>query len=402
MITKISKIGQDIYSVNDSEIPLNQTSVINLGINLGVKDTEKLMDDLDKKGSIEIKTAERGTVVNVYEVEYPTPKNPDEETQEMAQHLDEYEDFITQNLFPGVESEDVVITTEESLEANKPQVKGGPGRLFTEKELRELNKRPVLKQSSSGRKYIKLYKTALFGPDIEIHESDSDEIKLCKKILRIARGINHNGDYGDVFYKPDEKKIWWVSADGDGDPSEGSDTSDMIKEKFLALDEVNDVVVEAESYPNEEGWIGIKQEIIPVIEKREIKKEGWIFRLRDEMPKNRKESFPEARKRAKQIIQLLDSHNMLRGEPEFINIVKLTSHYRLKIRSFYPFNESKTSDAREYIYSVEKLLDANGFEDCLVKLDYLGDVSILVPFQPHKEAEKVAPSPERFGWREVL
>ena len=135
MITKVSKIGE-LYQINNSNTPLDITSLRELlKESSNVSNMNDWLDILDEKGNneFELKTAEKGTVVNIYEVEYPTPSDPNKETQEMARAVDEYEDFITQNLFPGITPEDIIVTQRE----HKEDIKMGPGRFFNEKELRD-------------------------------------------------------------------------------------------------------------------------------------------------------------------------------------------------------------------------------------------------------------------------
>ena len=99
MITKISKIDEDIYQIDDNEIPLDVTSTRNLIESLGNQDINDVMDEIDKEGSIDLKTAEKGSVVEVYEVTYPDG----EDIQEYVKK----KDLVSQDLFPGVESEDI-------------------------------------------------------------------------------------------------------------------------------------------------------------------------------------------------------------------------------------------------------------------------------------------------------
>jgi len=133
MITKVSKVG-NLYQINEGDTPIDITSLRNILKETNIKDINSWLDDLDKEGNntFEI-TANKGTVVNIYEVDYPTPKNPNLETQEISKHLDEYEDAISQQIFPGVPVEDVVVTTQESLESKDVN----EGSLFNEQELRD-------------------------------------------------------------------------------------------------------------------------------------------------------------------------------------------------------------------------------------------------------------------------
>ena len=197
MITKISKIDSNNYSVNDSEIPIDKTSLINLGINLGVKDIEEFTERLDREGSIELedKTAGKGSVVNIYEVDYPDTGL--DEIQEMQSHLNEKNDLIGQNFFPGVKSEDIVITTEKRIPDNEvikePEnfVKAGPGRFFTKQELLNYSKKPVLKESSKGRKYIEIEKKGWAEPPISFFKK---EIKPGSRTHRLLLALERAPD----------------------------------------------------------------------------------------------------------------------------------------------------------------------------------------------------------------
>ena len=137
MINKISKISDNLYQLNGEETPIDETTLNGLlseSALLGVEDADKWHKELDKNGSAEfedkIVTGNKGTIVNIYEVEYPAPANPNDETQEMSKHLDEYKDFVTQNLFPGVGVEDILVTTQ--TEEQKEQAKR---KQFKESEL---------------------------------------------------------------------------------------------------------------------------------------------------------------------------------------------------------------------------------------------------------------------------
>ncbi|MFA5398662.1 MAG: hypothetical protein WC346_21790, partial [Methanogenium sp.] len=133
MITKVSKVG-DLYQINEGDTPIDITSLRGILKETNITNINNWLDDLDKEGNntFEI-TADKGTVVNIYEVDYPTPKNPNLETQEISKHLDEYEDAISQQIFPGVPVEDVVVTTQESLKSKDVN----EGRFFNEQELRD-------------------------------------------------------------------------------------------------------------------------------------------------------------------------------------------------------------------------------------------------------------------------
>ena len=103
MITKISKIDDNIYQINQDEIPLDITSTRNLIESLGNKDINDIMDKIDTEGSMELVTAEKGSIVEIYEVDYTEGEN-------IQKYIDKKKDLVSQDLFPGVESEDIDIT----------------------------------------------------------------------------------------------------------------------------------------------------------------------------------------------------------------------------------------------------------------------------------------------------
>ena len=183
MITKVSKIGE-LYQINNSETPLDITSLRELlKESSTISNMNDWIDTLDEKGEneFELKTAEKGTVVNIYEVEYPTPSDPNKETQEMAASVDEYEDFVTQNLFPGVMPEDIIVTQRE----HKEDIKEGLGRLFNEKELRERGKRGSKehwkKVLSTTKTMPSPTKTPVKIPKREVPTKDPDKINPFRK-----------------------------------------------------------------------------------------------------------------------------------------------------------------------------------------------------------------------------
>jgi hypothetical protein len=125
MLNKIAKLNDNMYQVNECDIPIDITSARELIKSFGVEDINGFMDDLDSKGSIEFeeKFANRGVVVNMYEVDYSASRNSNNETQEMISHLDENTDFITQNLFPGSKVEDIIVELKNKREEDFDNVK---------------------------------------------------------------------------------------------------------------------------------------------------------------------------------------------------------------------------------------------------------------------------------------
>lgn len=119
---KISKVGEDLYQINNQEIPIDRQSAIELVASTG-NSGEVVMNHVDVTGFHELLevTSNTGTVVNIYEVDYPQPKDPNKETQEMSRSVDEYNDFVTQNLFPGVSAEDIVVEMRQPDPKEHPQ-----------------------------------------------------------------------------------------------------------------------------------------------------------------------------------------------------------------------------------------------------------------------------------------
>lgn len=176
MITKVSKIGE-LYQLNRSETPLDITSLRELlKESSNISNINDWLDRLDERGEneFELRTAEKGTVVNIYEVDYPTPSDPDKETQEMAASVDEYEDFVTQNLFPGVIPEDIIVTQREHK-------KDGPVKLFNEQELRNYSKKYWREVLSNTETAPSPSKTPTKVPEKDIPVKDPGKVNPFKK-----------------------------------------------------------------------------------------------------------------------------------------------------------------------------------------------------------------------------
>ncbi len=134
-MVKVAKISDNLYQLDNNEIPIDNDSlkgILKESSSIEEASINNWLDELDDKGenSFKISQSGKGTVVNIYEVDYPQPEDPNKETQEMMKYLDEYEDAISQQLFPGVPVDDVLVTTQKDE-------KEGQGRFFTEQELRE-------------------------------------------------------------------------------------------------------------------------------------------------------------------------------------------------------------------------------------------------------------------------
>ena len=131
---KVAALANGEYKYNDQDIPLDKEGMSSLISTLTGADktaANEIVDSMKDGAEVELDEAntEIGTVVDVYEVHYPKPADPAKETQEIASHLDEYKDFVTQYLFPGSEVNEVGVgltpaKPEEGLVdgvENKPQ-----------------------------------------------------------------------------------------------------------------------------------------------------------------------------------------------------------------------------------------------------------------------------------------
>ena len=120
MIHKVSYIAEDAFQVDNETVPLDEQSLVQLAQELGGWDEGRARGwveqvKLKKVGELETE-ANKGVVVDLYEVDYPAPADPMKETEQLASHLDEHRDFITQYLFPGSDSQDIVVGTETEIE----------------------------------------------------------------------------------------------------------------------------------------------------------------------------------------------------------------------------------------------------------------------------------------------
>lgn len=80
-----------------------------------------------------------------------------------------------------------------------------------------------------------------------------------EQLKAAADKIKHIGDYGNLYYNPKEKAVWWCAADGDGEVENGHTDFTEI-ERILRLPGIETVYIEAEHCPYEDdslapGWI---------------------------------------------------------------------------------------------------------------------------------------------------
>ncbi len=119
MMHKVTYLGNSLYQLDDNEIPIDREELLSLKKQSKKLTSEELtewIEEIDKKGSGIIQSfANTGVVVNMYEVDHSEPLDPNKETQEIAKHLDEYKDFITQYIYPDTEIDDLVVTLRQDL-----------------------------------------------------------------------------------------------------------------------------------------------------------------------------------------------------------------------------------------------------------------------------------------------
>ncbi len=132
MIQKIAYLGNDLYQLDDNEIPIDGEELKHIARDIsGMDDTksEVFLDGVKTSGSGNLEvTANKGTIVNVYEVDYAAPADPNKETQQLGATVDEPRDFVTQYLFPGSSVEEVVVELRSKIDEEerhkKSAVKG--------------------------------------------------------------------------------------------------------------------------------------------------------------------------------------------------------------------------------------------------------------------------------------
>lgn len=126
---KLTSLGNDLYQLGSEEIPLEEAQIKVLINSLGLSEerAREIIEKAQKEGSTIMSSkreSNKGVVVNLYEVDYSMPKDPNRETQELASHLDEYNDFVTQYIFPGKELSDIEVGTIDRDQKLKKKVSG--------------------------------------------------------------------------------------------------------------------------------------------------------------------------------------------------------------------------------------------------------------------------------------
>ena len=131
MIHKVAYIGDGLFQVGENTVPVDESSLVALARDVAHLDEIQAFTWIDevkqlKQGQLEEKTADTGVIVDLYEVDYPTPSDPMKQTEDLASHLDERKDFVTQYVFPATETKDVIVGLRQELlkDAKPPQEAG--------------------------------------------------------------------------------------------------------------------------------------------------------------------------------------------------------------------------------------------------------------------------------------
>lgn len=113
---KVTSLKNGYFQLDNEEIPVDEPTLKALVASITGWDDAKVLTWLSglaegKEAQLRTKLADIGTVVNIYEVEYPTPKDPNKATQELAGRVDEYNDFVSQQVLPDIPAADVIVKT---------------------------------------------------------------------------------------------------------------------------------------------------------------------------------------------------------------------------------------------------------------------------------------------------
>mgnify|MGYP000853816142 CR=1 FL=1 len=109
MLNIVSKIGEDFYQINGSEIPVDKDTLSDM-----LQETAQLSNteitnwysriEIEGTNSFIDKIADKSTIVEMYEVEHP--KGAD-----VNKHLHRQRDLESKEIFPGILPEEITITT---------------------------------------------------------------------------------------------------------------------------------------------------------------------------------------------------------------------------------------------------------------------------------------------------
>ena len=214
MIQKISYLGNELFQLDDNEIPVETADISRLAMHTGQCKTEEesiaFVEAIKSKGegSLQVES-NKGVIVNIYEVDYPQPKNPRLETQELAGSVREVRDFVTQYVYPSTEVEDVVVVLRKDLEDGE--------------------KARTPKASKKGWRQVLGWKTEkVFGPGARVRVKN---IRARHDSLGL-----HDGDEGTIIkaYDPELPVSWDIRFDN-GKMFHSTVAYIALGEKFLEL-----------------------------------------------------------------------------------------------------------------------------------------------------------------------
>lgn len=88
--------------------------------------------------------------------------------------------------------------------------------------------------------------------------NNSEFVEVLRKA---ASGIKHCGDYGHLFYNPDQHAVFLCMGDGDcGGEENNTSSAEEIEQMMLAVDGIKIVIIETEAGPSCDGnWVSIGQ-----------------------------------------------------------------------------------------------------------------------------------------------
>ena len=185
MLQKISYLGNNLFQLDDSTIPLETEDIKRLAMDAGKMSecqAKAFLEKLESSGEADPETtAATGVVVNVYEVDYAPPKDPNLETQQLGSTVRENRDFITQYLFPSTNTQDVIVGLRKDLEEH-----GGGDRMPKNKKTSLKGWRKVLSYKNIDKNVPSNCPNCGRDDGISIYNVyENEKFYLCKKCLHV-------------------------------------------------------------------------------------------------------------------------------------------------------------------------------------------------------------------------
>lgn len=72
---------------------------------------------------------------------------------------------------------------------------------------------------------------------------------VIAQLVGIARQVRHSGTYGQLWFNPVQRAVWWTGAENDFDEDAGMTSYEWLEDQLSALPEILDVHIEAEMQP---------------------------------------------------------------------------------------------------------------------------------------------------------